>query len=70
MTPLQAQITTAKFLRKHPGKWHSFATDRVTVESVCGLHNLGIAKVNDFGQMRLRSADKADRFVNNHYGQS
>ena len=57
------QRVMIKFLRKYPGKWHSFAADRQTVELVCSLHNLGIATVKG-DQFILRSAEKADQYLN------
>lgn len=59
---IKQQVTMAKFLQKYPEKWHSFASDRDTVECVYGLHNLGILKVEG-DQMRLRSAEKAERWI-------
>jgi hypothetical protein len=55
----------AMFLLKYPGKWHSYATNKPTVEIVCALVNLGIAKVNQFDQFRLKSIDAAERYTNN-----
>lgn len=40
-----------KFLAKYPGKWHSFASDKETVEIVCALHNRRDCRVNEFHQM-------------------
>ena len=34
------------FLAKHPGKWHSFATDLTTVDTLCAMHNRGDCRVN------------------------
>ena len=62
---IKNQKIMCKFLRKYPDTWHTFASDRETVENVCGLHNLGIATVK--GDMFiLRSAEKADRWMYSH----
>ncbi len=54
----------AKFMLTYGDKgWQSFASDSLTVECVCALHNLGIVRVNEFGQMRLISREKACRFL-------
>jgi len=48
---------------KYPG-WHSFADDRETVAVVCATHNLGIIKVNEHSQFRLKSEFWANQFLN------
>ncbi len=57
------QVELARFLVKYPDKWHTFHADRETVELVCAAVNLGIARINDFGQMQLKSAEHATRFI-------
>ncbi len=56
------------FMRKYQGtaeqpKWHSFAKDRTTVETICSLHNLGILEVNEYSQCRLKSDQAARLFL-------
>lgn len=58
------QKVLVKFLIKYPRKWHTFATDYKTVSVVCASANLGILKVNEFNQMILISAEKANRWLN------
>ena len=60
---IKRQKTLVKFLRQYPGKWHSFSGDRQTVEIVCATANLGILEVKG-DQMILKSAEKADMFLN------
>jgi hypothetical protein len=43
--------------------WQTYATDKLTVEIVCSLVNLGILKLNNFGQMKLKSREHANRFM-------
>lgn len=52
-----------KFLLRHPDKWHSFARDYDTVDVICACVNLGIAKLNDCGQFKLKSKEAAERYV-------
>jgi hypothetical protein len=59
----KAQIKLVKFLVKYSNKWHSFASDYNTVSLVCACSNLGILKTNNFGQMKLVSLEKADRWL-------
>lgn len=55
------------FALKYPDSWHSFASDRETVESVCAAHNLGIVEVSTISnQFRLKSAEKARRYCESH----
>ncbi len=61
---MREQIKMAEFLLRYPGKWHSYYEDRKTVEALCGLVNLGIAKHNGIGQMMLKSQDHAERWLN------
>jgi hypothetical protein len=60
---IKDQKLAVKFLIKHPEKWHTYATDSQTVEVVCSLSNLGIAKINSTGQWKLKSAEHAERFL-------
>lgn len=60
---IKTQKTLVKFLRKYPESWHSFASDRATIEDVCATANLGILTVKG-DQMILKSAEKADMFLN------
>ncbi len=59
----KSQRKLVEFAIKHPGKWHSYYDNRETVEIVCATHNLGIIKVNEFGQFRLKSEEAARRFL-------
>lgn len=43
--------------------WQTYSTDKLTVEIVCSLVNLGILKLNNFGQMKLKSREHANRFM-------
>ena len=51
------------FLLKYPNEWHSYSTDKETVNLVCATSNLGILEVNEFHQMKLKSEEKALRFI-------
>ena len=62
---MKTQKALIKFLRKYPDKWHSFHGDRETVSDVCATANLGILTVIG-DQMILKSAEKADMYLNNH----
>ena len=62
---VRAQIKATKFLLKYDG-WQSYATDHDTVEMVCALANLGVAKVNQFDQFALASQEKAERWLRGH----
>lgn len=53
------------FALKYPG-WHSFARDKLTVEHVCANVNLGILEINQFNQFRLKSEEKAVRFMGDY----
>lgn len=56
-----------QFASKYPG-WHSFAKDKRTVEHLCANVNLGILKINQFDQFRLKSIRKAQAFLGNYQG--
>lgn len=43
--------------------WHTFASDTDTVENICAGVNLGILKVNGLSMCRIKSVDKADRYL-------
>ena len=60
---MKKQIILIKFLKKYPNKWHSYATDRDTIECICATANIGILKLNEHGQMRLKSIVKANDFL-------
>lgn len=62
-TLIATQKDMARFLMRYPDKWHSYASGHDTVEQVCGLVNLGIAEINDSAQMRLKSPEKAARYI-------
>ena len=62
---IKTQQALIRFLMKYPDTWHSYADDRETVNLVCATSNLGILKVNDYGQMKLKSRDKAHQFLYN-----
>ncbi len=56
-----------QFLMKHPKNWHSYNPNWETVNTVCALVNLGIAKVNKFDQFKLKSKSHALQYLNaNH----
>ena len=54
-----------EFALRYECNWNGFATDRETVELVSATANLGIIKVNEFGQFKLKSREAAERFLNN-----
>lgn len=55
--------SVAAFAIKYPDSWHSFASDRETVESVCAAKNLGLIEVSTISnQFRLKSAENARRY--------
>ena len=59
---IKSQKALVKFVRKYPG-WHSFSQDKQTVTDVCACSNLGILEVRG-DQMILKSAEKADQWIN------
>jgi len=60
---MNQQYLMVEFLRSHPGRWYPFPSDRKSVEIICALHNLGIARVTG-DKYILRSAEKAAQFLN------
>ena len=60
---MKTQKALVKFLRKYPEAWHSFSHDKQTIEDVCATANLGILTIKG-DQMILKSADKADMYLN------
>ena len=52
------------FLIKYSNNWNSYSQDHETVSLVCACYNLGILKLNEFGQMKLKSIDRANQFLN------
>ena len=62
---MRAQVKATQFLLKYNG-WQTYTSDHDTVEMVCALVNLGIAKVNHFDQFALASREKAERWLKNH----
>ena len=56
----------SQFLMKYPDKWHSYNPNFKTVSIVCALVNLGIAKVNEFNQFKLKSKSHASQYINTH----
>lgn len=58
------QTDLVAFALRYPDKWHSFADNLRTTSIVCATQNIGIIRVNEFGQFRLACADKAQRFLN------
>lgn len=60
---LNHQIDAINFLLRYPNKWSSYNDDVVTSEVVCSLVNLGIAKINECRQFKLKSATKANDFI-------
>lgn len=61
---MKKQIDMVKFLLKYSGKWHIFAKDRETIETICACHNLGILKIKG-DMMILKSKMAALQFLNN-----
>jgi len=51
------------FLLKYPNKWHTYASDRLTVKVICSLVNLGIAEINQYHMFALKSEIKAKQFL-------
>lgn len=51
-----------EFLLVYDG-WHSVSSDDVTTEHVRAAVKLGVARVNAFGQVRLRDKGKALRWL-------
>ena len=62
---IKTQQALIRFLMKHPDTWHTYADDYKTVSIVCATSNLGILKVNDTGQMKLKSREAAHQFLFN-----
>lgn len=60
------QKNAVNFLLKYPDEWHTYNDDKLTVEVVCALVNLGIAEINQYQQFKLKSAIKANQLLNNH----
>ena len=60
----KSQQKLIKFALKYADKWHTFADDRETVGIVCSTANLGIIKINDYGQFKLKSEAAANQFLN------
>ena len=56
------QKAALKFAAKYP-EWNTFASDKPTVTAICGLHNCGLIKVNEFGQFKITQFGK-DRLNN------
>ena len=51
-----------KFYIKCRG-WHTYASDRATVENICCGVNLGILKINELSMCRIKSEEKALRYL-------
>ena len=60
---MKTQKALVTFLRKYPEAWHTFSQDYETVSDVCATANLGILTIKG-DQMILKSADKADMYLN------
>jgi len=58
------QTKLIKFLVKYPNEWHTYAKDKETVGVICACYNLGVLKLNQYGQMRLKSLIRARQFLN------
>jgi len=43
--------------------WHTYRNDSATVDNICCGVNLGILKINEFNMCRIKSKDKAVRFI-------
>lgn len=57
-------MAIVEFALKYPG-WHGYAKGcKETCAAVCAAHNLGIIEANEHHQFRLRSEEKARRFIN------
>ena len=61
-SPIRAQKRITALLLTSPNRRWSYEPDHATVECLCGLHNLGIARL-DRRHVTLRSADKARRYL-------
>ena len=57
------QVRLIKFALEHSGSWHTYSTDYNTVEQVCAAVNLGIIKLNQCGQFKLKSHSHACQFL-------
>lgn len=64
-TMLNPQKRLINLVLKNPDQWISYATDKKTVEIVSATYNLGIIMLNSNDQLRLKSKEKAERFLNN-----
>lgn len=60
---LEYQIDMVNFLLKYPSKWSTYANNISTINTVCSLVNLGIAKINKYNQFKLKSVVKAKDFI-------
>ena len=60
---MNKQFKLIKFLLQYPNEWHGYAADKETVSLVCATKNLGILEINEFNQMKLKSEEKALRFI-------
>ena len=66
MSTKKKMIHAIEFLIRYPSKWHSYNPNYETTSTVCCLVNLGIAKVNQFDQFKLKSISHANQYLNAH----
>ena len=64
----KAQKRLIMFAVKYPDTWQSYATDKQTVSVVCATANLGIIRLNEFGQFMLKSRSHAAQWLLSNYG--
>jgi hypothetical protein len=64
LTPAKKQISLVLFLLNYDNKWHSFENHHETIGFVCATANLGILKVNEYNQMKLKSKPHALQYLN------
>lgn len=58
-------MTTRKlvtFALKYKNKWHTFAKDKETVDTVCAASNLKLITLNDYGQFKVLE-ENAQRYL-------
>lgn len=42
----------AKFAKRYPDKWHTYARDKKTIDLLCAAVNCGHVKTNEHGQFK------------------
>ena len=58
-------IRLIEFALNYNNGWHSYAENKPTVDLICAGVNLGIIKVNECTQFKLKSETKARMFLDN-----